>query len=153
MSHLPLSAEPQPERGDRFPSREAALAQRVRSGDSSEPPRIMPTPPSEVYVRQLARAALEVLNGQRAVAQLAARVSASVTRELAERRAIRTEKRTLTRDHRRHNVVPGRAHLSRPAPDVIEASVSLHEAHRTTATAIRLEWEHGGWRATVLTVL
>lgn len=116
-------------------------------------PRILPVAPTETYVRQLARAALEVIEGQRAVAQLAARIHPRVARELAERRAIHTEKRTLTRDQRRHDAVPGPAHLSRPAPEVIEAAVTLHEAHRVLAVALRFEWEHGLWRATALTVL
>ena len=110
-------------------------------------------PPSAALVRRLAVAAFEVLDGSRAVAQLGGWITEEVARELAARRAARTERRTLYHDDRRRVPAPGRVHLCRPAPRVAEAVVVLRVGSRATAVALRLEFRRERWRATGLTVL
>lgn len=138
---------------------------RQRSLDGEKPPRPArsvaepapdpaPTPeaPSERTLRALALSAFEVLEGMRTVAQLGPWITEPVAQQLRERRALRTELRTLTRDVRCTVAEPGRAHITRTGA-AIEAVVVLHAASRSHAVALRLEVLDERWRASDLTVL
>ena len=104
-------------------------------------------------IQRLALCAAEVLDGSRAIGQLAGAITEEVAQELAARRALRTERRTLYRDERRVVPVPGPPHASAPRPGVVEAAVVLHAPGRTHAVALRFEVRRGAWRVTHLTVL
>lgn len=110
-------------------------------------------PPPEALIQKLALYAFEALEGTRAVAQLGGWVTPEVVQQLLERRAARTERRTICRDERRIVPTPGRAHIGRPLPHVVEATVVLFAEPRTCAVALRFEHAGSRWRATVLTVL
>ncbi|MBK0422379.1 hypothetical protein JD292_09865 [Leucobacter sp. CSA2] len=112
----------------------------------------LPEPPGAGTLRTLALIAFEALEGVRAIAQLGPWITTGVAQQLRERRAARTELRTLTRDARRTVARPGRAHAVRDG-GVIEAVVVLHAEARATAVALRLEVVGGRWRATDLVVL
>ncbi|MBL3698939.1 hypothetical protein D3228_04655 [Leucobacter luti] len=114
------------------------------------PPDLAPTP---ARIQRLALAAFEVLEGTRALGQLAGAVTPEVARTLKWRRTARTERRTLYGDQRVIVATPGPAHLSEPRPGVIEATVVLHARGRTSAVALRFELLGTHWRATHLTVL
>lgn len=119
--------------------------------DSSAPTDV-PAPEPKV-IQLLALYALDALEGLRAVAQLAGWITPAVADALLERRAARTERRTLYQDHRRLVATPGPVHIDRPAPHVVEASLALHSAPRTLPVAMRLEHRDGKWRVTELDVL
>lgn len=110
-------------------------------------------PPPRAFVQRLAVYAFEVLEGVRSVAQFGGWITPEVAAALKARRALRAERETLTRDHRRRTVTPGRAHLCTPLPHVIEATVVLHAEARSTVVALRLEHRRERWRATDITVL
>src|SRR5690606_18716458 len=65
------------------------------SGDGDIPP-----PPAQL-IQRLALYAFEALEGSRAIAQLAGWITPAVVQQLRERRAARTERRTIYRDDRR----------------------------------------------------
>lgn len=104
-------------------------------------------------IRTLALAAFEVLEGVRAVAQLGAWITPSVAETISERRALRTERRSILQDDRRVVAKPGPVHAQMPRPGVIEATVILHAKPRAMAVSIRFEHSGGRWRATELVVL
>lgn len=109
--------------------------------------------PSAQLIQKLALYAFEALEGTRAIAQLGGWVTPEVVQHLRERRAARTERRTVYRDERRIVATPGRAHIGRPLPHVVEATVVLYAQPRSCAVALRFEHVAGRWRATDLTVL
>ncbi len=104
-------------------------------------------------IRCLALAAFEVLEGVRAVAQLGAWITPPVAEVLSERRALRTERRSILHDDRRVVAQPGPVHAQMPRPGIIEATVILHAKPRAVAVSIRFEHSGGRWRATELVVL
>ncbi|MFV0434463.1 MAG: Rv3235 family protein [Leucobacter sp.] len=104
-------------------------------------------------IQRLALYAFEVLEGIRSVAHLGSWITPEVACALAERRAARTERRSAYRDERRTVPTPGRTHVSRPRPDVLEATVVLHALSRATSVVLRFEYLRERWRATVLHVL
>lgn len=110
-------------------------------------------PPDLNIVRLLAVYSFEILDGSRAVSQLGGWITREVAEHLTQRRAARTERRTLTRDDRRTVPTPGPVHLSRPSPRVTEVTIVLRTEVRATAVAMRLEYLRERWRATNLTVL
>lgn len=110
-------------------------------------------PPATRLIQKLALFAFEALEGSRAVAQLGGWVTPEVVQQLRERRAARTERRTLYGDERRIVATPGRAHIGQPLPHIVEATVVLYAEPRTRAVALRFEHVSGRWRATDLTVL
>lgn len=109
--------------------------------------------PEPKVIQRLALYAFEALEGVRSVAQLAGWITPDVATALLERRAARTERRTLYRDSRRIVATPGPVHIDRPAPHVIEASLALHATPRTLPVAMRLEHRDRRWRVTYLVVL
>lgn len=119
--------------------------------DTSQPTDV--TAPEPQVLQRLALYAFEALEGVRAVAQLAGWITPAVATSLLERRAARTERRTLYRDSRRIVATPGPVHIDRPAPHVIEATLALHAVPRTLPVAMRLEHRERRWRVTALVVL
>lgn len=121
---------------------------------AADPPSdgLIPAPPPQL-IQRLALYAFEALEGTRAIAQLGGWVTPAVVQQLQERRAARTERRTLYHDERRIVATPGRAHIGRPLPHIIEATVVLYAQPRSCAVALRFEHCAGRWRATDLTVL
>ncbi|MBL3685854.1 hypothetical protein D3248_02640 [Leucobacter zeae] len=119
--------------------------------DSTDPEDL--PPPEAATIQKLALYAFEVQEGARSASQLGQWLLPGALAQLVERRSKRVEQRTLCRDTRRINAVPGPVHLDRPAPDVAEAAVVLHAAPRSTPVALRFEHLRGRWRVTELTVL
>lgn len=109
--------------------------------------------PEPKVIQRLALYAFEALEGVRAVGQLAGWITPQVAEELLERRAARTERRTLYRDVRRIVATPGPVHIDRPVPHVIEASLALYAEPRTLPVAMRLEHRDRRWRVTALVVI
>lgn len=118
--------------------------------DASQP--VAPRLPASA-VQRIALSAFEVLEGSRAIAQVASSVTLEVARHLRVRRALRTEQRTLHRDARRIVASPGRPHMTSPREGVVDAVVVLHTPGRAYAVALRFELRARQWRATHLTVL
>ncbi|QBE48558.1 Rv3235 family protein [Leucobacter triazinivorans] len=109
--------------------------------------------PSTLTIQKLALYAFEALEGCRSVAQLGGWITREVATAIQERRAARTERRTLYRDARRIVACPGPAHIDRPLPHIVEATVVLYAEPRSRSVALRLEHNGTRWRATDLTVL
>ncbi|RGE19500.1 hypothetical protein D1J51_11545 [Leucobacter sp. wl10] len=109
--------------------------------------------PSTATIQKLALYAFEVLEGSRSIAQLGGWITREVASALLERRAVRTERRTLYRDARRVVACPGPAHIDRPLPHILEATVVLYAEPRSRSVALRFEHSGDRWRATDLTVL
>lgn len=109
--------------------------------------------PSPGFLRALAVQGYEVLAGTRTTAQLGPLISAGLARRLTVMRALRGDRRTVYRDHRRATPRPETVRIDRPAPGVAEAAVVLRVGAQARAVAIRLEWAHRHWRATELVVL
>ncbi|WP_053387130.1 Rv3235 family protein [Leucobacter japonicus] len=118
----------------------------------SQPDQAPEAPPAAI-VQKLALFAFEVLEGMRSASQIATWITPGVVAALQSRRALRAERECVTRDRRRRVAVPGPAHLCRPLPQVVEASVVLHLDSRSTAVALRFEHRDDRWRATDITVL
>lgn len=120
---------------------------------SAEPYGSFP-PPATRLVQKLALYALDAVEGTRAIAQLGGWITFEAAQRLAERRAARTERRTVLGDPRtRSAAAPGPAHLHEPVPGVFEATVVLHAEPRACSVALRFERFDGRWRATDITVL
>lgn len=136
----PLRAIP---RADRYLDRAA-----FDSGTEHDVP-----PPEIVTIQKLALYAFEALEGSRSIAQLGGWITREVAAVLLERRAARTERRTLYRDARRVTACPGPAHIDRPLPHIVEATVVLYAEPRSRSVALRFEHNGSRWRATDLTVL
>ncbi|WP_336659076.1 Rv3235 family protein [Leucobacter sp. USHLN153] len=124
-----------------------------RSVSSDPHTGLEPAPPPNVFIQKLALIAYEVLEGRRSIGQLGAWITPEVAADLRARRALRMERECLTGDRRQRVASPGRAHSSRPAPEVVESTVVLHSEPRSTAVALRFEQRGQRWRATHLTVL
>lgn len=115
-------------------------------------PELPKTPPlqnPEVHLGNLARAINEVLRGLRPVEQLSQVLNEQVYETLRLTTAARAQSRTQA--SRKQVIQPTSVqqviHQS-PAENVIESVVLLSTKHRSRAVAIRLEGQHGSWRAT-----
>lgn len=116
--------------------------------DRAVPDTAPPLPDPTALACRVARAALEVLHGQRPAHQLARWTSAQVYDQL------------LTRAHllnvsgagRRRPLRVGirRVRLLRLGTTSAEATVILHDGSRVRAAAVRLEGRRGTWRVTCL---
>ena len=104
-------------------------------------------------VAKLAVYAVEILDGSRSMTHLAAWVTEEVAQEIFARRALHAERRSIYRDGRRSVPQPGRVHMSRPFPHIVEAVVMMHTPARSFTVAVCLEFSRQRWRATCLTVL
>ncbi|WP_416445586.1 Rv3235 family protein [Leucobacter sp. HNU] len=115
-------------------------------------PADIPEPPPRL-IRNLAVRAFEVIDGTRTAAQLGPWITPLVARRLERLRAMHEERRRVLGDQRRSVPEAGPAHITRPRPNVAEASVTLHTAMRAYAVPMRLEYLRRRWIATSLTVL
>ena len=140
-----------PYRSRRTPSSEHT-ARHAHSPPAPPAPEEIPEPPPRL-IRNLAIRAFEVIDGTRTAAQLGPWITPLVARRLERLRAMHEERRRVFGDQRRSVPEAGPAHITRPRPNVTEASVTLHTAMRAYAVPIRLEYLRRRWIATSLTVL
>lgn len=115
-------------------------------------PELPKTPPlenPEAYLANMARAINEVIAGLRPVEQLSQVLNEQVYEIFRARTAARAQARA--REKKKQVVQPTRVlrviHDS-PSENVIESVVLLSNKQRSRAVAIRLEGQHGSWRAT-----
>ncbi|WP_307815676.1 Rv3235 family protein [Myceligenerans indicum] len=112
-----------------------------------EPQPDLPDPTA--LVCRVARAAIEVLRGERPANQLARWTSAQVYDQLVARERLMSGARTGRRPASRR-VGVRRVRLVRLGTASAEATVVLHDGERVRAAAVRLEGRHGAWRVTCL---
>jgi hypothetical protein len=106
-------------------------------------------PDAREWAATLAQAVVEVLAGERPVAQLTHWTTPSVFAQLARRAAIVAGRSTAQRTAA-PRIVLRRVHVGRPADGVVEASTVIHGPDRARALAFRLEDTGGRWICTVL---
>lgn len=94
---------------------------------------------------RIAQVLLDVMNGQRPVAQLNNMTTAPV------RAQVLTSVAGLKRDQR-HRPLVSSLRVTTPGPSVVEASVVLGNAGRSRAMALRLEGLDGRWICTALRI-
>lgn len=109
--------------------------------------------PNPDFVRALAVQGFEAIEGTRSISQLGPLISVGLARELALQRAARSDRRVVCRDGRRNVPRAIGLRIDRNQDEVAEAAVVLRIGAVACAVAIRLEWAHRHWRASVLTVL
>lgn len=109
--------------------------------------------PSHQLVRSIAAQSFEVIEGTRNVASLGSVIGVAAARELAMQRSLITQRNSVHAQQRTIIVGAGRVQTCRLSELVTEASIVLHTNKRSHAVAMRLEWTHNRWRATVITVL
>ena len=103
----------------------------------------------QVWTARFAQATVEVLIGDRPLAQLVRWTSARVYQDLERR--IRILARTGPPSARRTARPQVRSvHVFRPGPHSAEVSVHVRHGHRSRAIAARLEERDGGWRCVAL---
>jgi hypothetical protein len=112
-----------------------------------KPPAGLPDP--HAWAGTLAQAVVEVLAGDRPVAQLLRWTTARIYTELGRRAAVAGRECTAVRAGRARAVVR-RVHVFQPAEGVAEASAVLSDGRRTRAMALRLQSDGGRWLCTAL---
>lgn len=112
-----------------------------------------PPPPKDRWLQRLALSAYEAIDGIRHVSQLGASITSEVAEHLAARRAVRTERRSLYKDHRRSVPVPGAVHRSEPVAGVVEVAIVFTDLLHSFVVAMRVEYLQTRWRATRIVVL
>jgi hypothetical protein len=115
-------------------------------------PELPKTPPlenPEAYISNMATALSEVIWGLRPVDQLASVLNEQVYETLRQRSLTRAQAR-LGQSSRRVIQPTGVLKVIHDSPteNVIESVVLLSNRQRSRALAIRLEGQHGSWRAT-----
>ena len=102
------------------------------------------------WAARFAQAAVEVLGGDRPVAQLLRWTSARVYEDLDRR--VRILGRTAPAPTRLRTVRPQvrSVHVCQPAPRTAEVSVHVRHGHRSRAIAARLERRNGRWTCVAL---
>ena len=118
---------------------------RVVPGDGSDEHREL-----QVWAARFAQATVEVLGGDRPLAQLLRWTNARVYAELDRR--VKILGRTAPAPQRRSTVRAQVAsvHVFRPGPASAEVSVHVRHGHRSRAIAARLEQRDGRWRCVAL---
>jgi hypothetical protein len=103
-----------------------------------------------VWTARFAQATVEVLGGDRPLAQLVRWTTARVYQDLERR--VRILSQTGPTPPRRRTVRPQvrSVHVFRPGPHCAEVSVHVRYGHRSRAIAARLEERHGSWRCVAL---
>jgi hypothetical protein len=119
----------------------------VPDNTRDEAPAGLPDP--QAWAGTLAQAVVEVLAGDRPVAQLLRWTTARIYTELGRRAAIAGRECTAVRAGRARAVVR-RVHVFQPAEGVAEASAVLSDGRRTRAMALRLQSADGRWLCTAL---
>ncbi len=111
-------------------------------------------PDPEQFVRNMVRAALEVLAGVRSPEQLVRWFSEDAFRRLVTRANLSARARSA------RGLVPtrpvfdiGSVRMSHPCATAVEATVVVTSAGRTRGVAIRLDEFRGRWRVSTLAVL
>lgn len=114
-------------------------------------------PDTRRWCATFAQAVVEVLAGERPVAQLQARATRPVHALLERRAALALAQAAKVRPRQvppQRRRVPARrlgiVHLHRPVPTAVEANVVVHEGGRARALAFRLEAVGGRWVAVAL---
>jgi len=104
----------------------------------------------QAWAARFAQATVEVLGGDRPLAQLLRWTSARVYADLERR--VRILGRAAPAPQRRRTVRPQvrSVHVFRPGPDSAEVSVHVRHGHRSRALAARLERREGRWRCVAL---
>lgn len=154
MSASPLRKLPPP--GEQSPPALVAVPPLPRQTGAKRGGIPEPVPePDPAFVGTLAIHGYQTVTGARSLSLLGPLVTIGLTRSLAAQRALFSDRRTVYRDSRSAAVTPhiGSVRIDRPQDETAEAAVMLHVGEQVRAVAIRLEWAHGHWRATDLTVL
>jgi Family of unknown function (DUF6459) len=104
----------------------------------------------QVWAARFAQAVVEVLGGDRPLAQLVRWTSQRVYLELDRR--LKVLARTSDAGRRRRTVRPQvrSVHVFHPTPECAEVSVHVRHGERSRAIAARLELHRGRWQCTVL---
>lgn len=113
-----------------------------------EPEPDLPDPTS--LVCRVARAAIEVLRGERPANQLARWTSAQVYDQLVTRERLMSAARGGVRRPSAPRIGIRRVRVMRLGPASAEATVVLHDGERVRAAAVRLEARRGTWKVTCL---
>lgn len=102
------------------------------------------------WAGRFAQAVVEVLGGDRPLAQLVRWTTKGVYHDLDRR--VRILSRTVTPGQRRRSIRPQvrSVHVCRPRTGVAEVSVHVRHGQRSRAIAARLELTAGRWRCTAL---
>ncbi len=109
--------------------------------------------PKPQFVQSLAMVVFEVIEGLRGAHQLGTSVTLGATRQISSYRAARRDQlKVLGASGLRVRHV-GRVRIDRSVPTIAEAAAVALAGRRARAVAMRLEWEHGRWRATEIAVL
>jgi hypothetical protein len=106
-------------------------------------------PDAQAWAGTLAQAVVEVLAGDRPVAQLLRWTSARIYAEMSRRAALAARECTAVRCGRSRAVVR-RVRVSHPVEGVAEASAIVSDGTRTRAMALRLQHADGRWLCTAL---
>ena len=103
-----------------------------------------------LWAARFAQATVEVLGGDRPLAQLLRWTSAGVYQDLDRR--VRILARTAAAPQRRRAIRPQvrSVHVSHPQPDSAEVSVHVRYGDRSRALAARLERRNGRWTCVAL---
>ena len=126
------------------PTLEPARRGLKTAGDfDRQPTPIWQLPDPKQATARIAQILLDVMNGQRPVAQLN-----NVTNALVRAQVLRSVA-GLPRDQRHRPLVTS-LRVTTPGPSVVEASVVLGNAGRSRAMALRLEGLDGRWMCTAL---
>lgn len=120
-------------------------ARSLRTADdfARQPTPMWQLPDPKQATARIAQVLLDVMNGQRPVAQLNHLTTTSVRTQVLNSVA------RLTRDQR-HRCVVSSLRVTTPGPSVVEASVVLRNAGRSRAMALRLEGLDGRWICTAM---
>jgi len=104
----------------------------------------------QLWAARFAQAVVEVLGGDRPLAQLVRWTSQRVYVELERRLALLA--RTSDAGRRKRTIRPQvrSVHVCHPTPEAAEVSVHVRHGERSRAIAARLELVRGRWQCTVL---
>ncbi|GAB3161113.1 hypothetical protein GCM10027059_10470 [Myceligenerans halotolerans] len=129
-------------------TRAAELLSQIDEQREPEPQPELPDPTA--LVCRVARAAIEVLRGERPANQLARWTSAQVYDQLVARERLLSGTRAGRPRPAALRVGVRRVRLVRLGAASAEATVVLHDGERVRAAAVRLEGRRGTWKVTCL---
>ncbi|MBO0608830.1 Rv3235 family protein [Myceligenerans salitolerans] len=129
-------------------ARATELLSQIDDNRTPEPQPELPDPTA--LVCRVARAAIEVLRGERPANQLARWTSAQVYDQLVARERLLSGTRSRRPRSASPRVGVRRVRLVRLGAASAEATVVLHDGERVRAAAVRLEGRRGTWKVTCL---
>ncbi|GAB4084131.1 hypothetical protein GCM10028784_07610 [Myceligenerans cantabricum] len=129
-------------------ARAAEVLSQIDERPTPEPDPDLPDPTA--LVCRVARAAMEVLRGERPANQLARWTSTQVYDQLVARERLLNGAPRARRRPVSHRVGIRRVRLVRLGAASAEATVVLHDGERVRAAAVRLEGRRGTWKVTCL---